>query len=74
MAAQTKTKSNARLIKAPVPKYADLPELCTPEQAGAFLQLSRNTCYELLRTGALPSVRFGRQIRIRKTVLIGESK
>ena len=55
-----------------VPKYDDLPEMVTPEQAGAFLQLGRSTTYDLLRSGALPCVRFGKLIRIRKTALLGD--
>ena len=56
----------------PVPKYDDLPDLVTPELAQAFLQIGRSTTYDLIRTGALPSVRFGKLIRIRKSALMGE--
>jgi excisionase family DNA binding protein len=55
----------------PTPTFDSLPDLCTPEEAGAFLRTSRNTTYELIRTGKLPSIRFGRLIRIKKTVLLG---
>ena len=55
------------------PRFDELPDLCTPEQVMAFLQLSRNGTYELLRTGAIPSIKFGRLIRVRKATLIQES-
>jgi excisionase family DNA binding protein len=51
-----------------------LPDLCTPEEAGAFLRVSRNTTYELLKTGKLPSITFGRLIRIPKAELMKGSK
>lgn len=55
------------------PRYADLPDLPTPEQCAAFLQVSRNTMYELLKTKAIPSIKFGvRLIRIPKAALLGE--
>jgi excisionase family DNA binding protein len=54
----------------PPPRYDDLPDLCTPDDACAFLQVSRNTVYELLKTGAIPSVKYGRQIRIHKPTLL----
>ena len=52
------------------PRYEDLPDLVTPEDARLFLQISRNTMYELLRTQAVRSVRFGRLIRIPKSALL----
>lgn len=38
--------------------------LLTPEQARERLNVGRNTVYELLRTGRLRSIRFGRAIRV----------
>ena len=52
------------------PRYDDLPDLLTPADAQAFLQVSRNTMYDLLRTQAVPSIRFGRLIRIPKSSLL----
>jgi excisionase family DNA binding protein len=48
----------------------DLPELLTPEEAATVLRVSRNGMYELLKTGTIPSLKFGRLIRIKKTVLL----
>ena len=53
-----------------VPTFDSLPDLCTPEEAGAFLRISRNTTYDLLKSGALPSIHFGRLIRIKKAALL----
>jgi hypothetical protein len=53
-----------------VPSYNDLPEMVTPEEASAFLRISRNAMYAALKN--MPHVTIGRQIRIRKQVLIGE--
>jgi excisionase family DNA binding protein len=52
------------------PRFEDLPDLCTPEQAQAFLQVGRNTIYELLKSGAIHSIRFGRLIRIPRRALV----
>jgi excisionase family DNA binding protein len=50
--------------------YEQLPEFLSPEEFGAYLVLSRNTTYELLRRGEVPHRRFGRAIRIPKTALL----
>ena len=51
------------------PRFDDLPDLLTPEDARAFLQVSRNQIYHLLKTQAIRSLRFGRLIRIPKAAL-----
>ena len=43
-----------------------LPEYLSPEELAAYLQLGRNTVYDLLRRNEIPHRRFGRQIRIHK--------
>ncbi len=48
--------------------------MVTPEQATAFLQCGRNTTYELLKAGTIPSVKFGKLIRIPKKALLGGSR
>jgi excisionase family DNA binding protein len=52
------------------PRYDDLPDLCTPEDARLFLQIGRNTIYELLKSGAIRHVKYGRLIRIPKAALL----
>jgi excisionase family DNA binding protein len=49
--------------------YDDLPELLTVAEAQRFLRISRGLIYDLVRRGELPSVRFGRLLRIPKTAL-----
>jgi excisionase family DNA binding protein len=56
------------MIKRTIP-YDELPELLTPAEVQAYLNLSRNSVYELLRRNELEHVRFGRLIRIPKTGL-----
>lgn len=50
-------------------KVVSLPttpaQLLTVEEAGMLLKVSRGRAYELLATGALPSLRIGRRRRIR---------
>jgi len=46
-----------------------LPEFLTPEEFGAYMELGRGTVYELLRRAEIPHRRFGRLIRIHKSVL-----
>ena len=36
----------------------------TPEELQTYLRISRNTCFELLKTGAIKSIKFGRLLRI----------
>ena len=47
----------------------DLPSLLTPEEFRAAVGLSKNFVYDLVRKGEIPVMRFGRQIRIPKSVL-----
>ena len=63
----------AREYRMP-PRYDDLPELCTPEQARAFLQVGKNKIYELLKAGDLPVLKFGQLMRIPKTALLANGK
>lgn len=46
------------------PRLADQPELLTPAQAAALLQISKGTVYVLAAAGDLPSVKLGRLLRI----------
>jgi excisionase family DNA binding protein len=43
-----------------------LPELLTPEECRVYLGTGRGTCFDLLRRGEIPSVRFGKLIRVPK--------
>ncbi len=50
----------------------DLPSLLTPDEFRAAVGLSKNFVYDLVRKGELPVKRFGRQIRIPRSVLEGK--
>jgi excisionase family DNA binding protein len=50
----------------------ELPEYLSPHEVSAWLGIGRSVTYELIRTGRLPSVRWGRQIRIPRKAVVGE--
>ena len=50
-------------------KFDQLPDWLTPQEARSFLRLGKSTLYEKLRSGEIPSRRFGRQFRIAKEAL-----
>jgi excisionase family DNA binding protein len=41
-----------------------LPDVLTVEEARAILRVSKNTIYEAINRGEIPSIRMGRTIRI----------
>ena len=47
----------------------DLPEFLSPEEFRTYVGIGRAACYDLLRRGEIPCKRFGRLIRIPKSVL-----
>ncbi|MCM1149027.1 MAG: helix-turn-helix domain-containing protein [Butyricicoccus sp.] len=49
--------------------YDDLPLALTPKQAASILNIGKNNMYELLRSGAVHSVRVGGQYRIPKEAI-----
>ena len=50
--------------------FDDLSLTLTVEEAGQILRVGRNTAYDLVRCGKLPSVRVGKQIRIPRQALL----
>jgi excisionase family DNA binding protein len=46
--------------------FEDLPEFLSVDELSVYLGISRGLCYDLLKRGELPSVRFGRLIRVPK--------
>lgn len=56
------------------PRFDDLPEMVLVEEAAAFLRIGRNAAYELVKSGALRSKRYGRLIRIPKQALLEGSR
>jgi excisionase family DNA binding protein len=49
--------------------YEALPEQLTVEEYITFTRISRATAYDHVRRGILPSIRYGRLLRIPKSVL-----
>jgi excisionase family DNA binding protein len=52
-----------------VTRLVDLPDVLTVPEAARLLRLGRNTVYEAVRRGELPSVRVGRRLLIPKPAL-----
>lgn len=49
---------------------AEIPLLMTVPEAAGFLRIGRNTTYDLVRCGALRSIRIGRQFRIPRDAIL----
>ena len=47
----------------------DVPLVISVPELAQILRISRNTAYEIVRSGQIPSVRTGVQIRITKNAL-----
>ena len=50
--------------------FENYSDVVTVEQLAEMLKIGRNTAYELVRAGIIPSVRVGRGIRIPKIAII----
>jgi excisionase family DNA binding protein len=61
----TTSRDNAMTSK----HFHELPDVLNPAQVAHFLGLSRNTVYQNLRTGAIPSIKIGRRALIPKAAL-----
>ena len=48
----------------------DIPLILRVEDIMSLLDIGRNTAYELLRCGAIRSIRVGKQLRIPKEAII----
>lgn len=51
------------------PKWEDLPDWLTPDEARVYLRCGRRQMYEALKKGDIPSRRVGRGIRIPKVAI-----
>ncbi len=60
------TRTKGRQTPAPPP---DPEEWLTAVEAGRLLRLSRRPLYRALRSGAIPSVKFGNLYRVRRSDL-----
>ena len=57
-------------MKSEYHSFDDLPLTLRVEDLMPVLGIGRNTAYELVRCGKLPSVRVGKQIRIPRQALL----
>lgn len=60
------------MIEAIVPgtRFAELPDVLTPQQVAAVLQISRKQVYTMCQRGELPAMKVGRLVRVPKAQLI----
>ena len=42
----------------------ELPVMLTVQDVAAFLRISKNTAYNFVNSGVIPSVKIGRQVRV----------
>ena len=49
---------------------SELPDVLTAGEVAQVLRIGRNTVYEYLRTGRIPSVKIGRRLLIPKAALL----
>jgi len=50
--------------------FEQYPDVVTVENLAEMLNIGRNTAYELVRAGIIPSVRIGKNIRIPKMPVV----
>ncbi len=50
-------------------RWDDLPDVLNPLQVAHFLGVGRNTVYQNLRTGLIPSIKIGRRVLVPKAAL-----
>jgi excisionase family DNA binding protein len=50
-------------------RFEDLPDFLSVEEFRTYLGIGRSTAYDLLRQGTVPSVRFGRVIRVPRVAI-----
>jgi len=50
--------------------FNEFEDVVTVSELAEMLKVGRNTAYELVRAGIIPSVRVGRQIRVSKLAVV----
>ena len=50
--------------------FSEYADVISVWELAKMLKIGRNTAYELVRSGSIPSVRIGRQIRVSKQSVI----
>ena len=53
-----------------IKQFRDLPDALSAEELAAVLRLNVKTVYKLIRAGAIPAVRVGREYRVAKEAMI----
>ena len=48
----------------------ELPDVLTPMEVAEVLRIGRNSVYENLRIGTIPSIKIGRRLLIPKAILL----
>jgi len=64
------SKNEANSACQPIANKNDLPLVLTVSDISKILGIGKNTAYDLIRSGALKSVRVGRQIRVSKSAFL----
>ena len=59
-----------RLSQSTITNMDDLPLVLTVSDVSKILGIGMNTTYDLIRSGAMKSVRVGRQIRVSKAAFL----
>ena len=59
-----------RLWKAVTMVFSEYNDVVTVSELAKMLNIGRNTAYELVRCGAVHSIKIGRQIRISKQTVL----
>jgi excisionase family DNA binding protein len=50
-------------------RLVDLPDVLRVEEVARILRIGRNAAYEGVRSGAIPSIKLGRSVRVPKALL-----
>lgn len=63
-------KIEVHFSKSTITGVDDLPLVLTVSDISEILGIGKNTAYDLVRSGAIKSVRVGRQIRVPKSAFL----
>ena len=64
------SKNELNLGNSPIVNAEDLPLVLTVAEVAKLLGVGKNTAYDFIRSGAIKSVRVGRQIRVPKSAFL----
>lgn len=64
------SKAEHNFQSSKIRKIEDLPLVLTVSEVSKILGIGKNTAYDLIRCGAIKSVRAGRQIRVSKSAFL----